>query len=76
MMMYNFTDLIEWLHYKDYKTTFDTLEDQKEVIVKKKLECYGLILSEPERKDGGELLIVCTSVLFYRGMTRYNKRNF
>ena len=52
--MYNFTDLIEWLHYKDYKKTFQTIEDQKEVIVKKKLECYGLIISEPPRTDPGK----------------------
>ena len=52
--MENFTDLEEWLHLKDYETTFNTISDQKDIIVKKKLECYGLIMLEPPRKGTGK----------------------
>lgn len=65
MTMYNFTDLDAWLHYKDYEKTFITIEDQKDVIVKKKLECYGLIFTEPPRTSNGKFHFF--TFVFYRG---------
>jgi hypothetical protein len=63
--MENFTDLEEWLHLKDYETTFNTISDQKDIIVKKKLECYGLIMLEPPRKGTGKCYIYLFSFLLH-----------
>lgn len=66
--MENFTDLEEWLHLKDYETTFNTISDQKDIIVKKKLECYGLIMLEPPRKGTGK----CYNIIIFLSFTFLN----